>query len=127
MAINSSPRMTWLRAIVIALLIEKIIQHSWVTLGFYFNWYGMRSTVAVDPMVLMVLGAIAAVVFAVALWGMLTGKPWVRLLVIFLALFDMIGEFVAKGTIFIPLNVSFIVATLLLLLMIGYRPEEGRL
>ena len=33
-----------------------------------------------------------------------------------LALFDMIGEFVAQGTIGIQLNVSFLVATVLLVL-----------
>ena len=106
--------------VLILLVIEKIIQHVVVTFALYFNWKDIASTVAVSPTVLMVAGAIVAVLFAIALWGMLTKKPWTIKLIIALALFDIVGEFVAQGRIDIMINVSFIVATLLLVLAILY-------
>lgn len=106
--------------VMILLVIEKIIQHTVVTFALYFNWLDIASTVAVSATVLMVAGAIVAALFGIALWGMLTKKPWTIKLLIALALFDMLGEFVAQGVICIVLNVSFIVATLLLILAILY-------
>jgi hypothetical protein len=45
-------------------------------------------------------------------------------LLIGLALFDIIGEFVAQGVISIVITVSFLVATLLLILTLVYRRQE---
>jgi hypothetical protein len=112
--------------LIILLVIEKIIQHVIVTSAFYFNWKDIASTVAVSPTFLMVAGAIVAVLFAIALWGMLTKRAWVLKLIIGLALFDMVGEFVAQGMICIVLNVSFIVATLLLILSILYLKQLNK-
>ncbi len=106
--------------VLILLVIEKIIQHIVVTFAFYFNWKDIASTVAISPTVLMVAGAIVAVLFTIALWGMLTKRAWTLKLLIALALFDIIGEFAAQGVICIVLNVSFIVATLLLILSLLY-------
>jgi len=106
----------WLRIVLIILVAEKVIQHVAVTAALYFNWYGIRSTVAVPPDALLVLGAIVAVLFGLALWGLIQRRRWAVNLVMALALFDMIGEFVAQGTIGIQLNVSFLVATVLLVL-----------
>ncbi len=111
----------WLHVIIIVLVAEKIIQHIAVTSAFAFDWYGIRSTVAVSPDVLLVLGAIVAVLFAVAFWGLIKLRPWAAGLLIGLALFDMLGEFAAQGTIGIQLNVSFLVATTLLILCLAYR------
>jgi len=112
--------------VLILLVIEKIIQHVVVTFALYFNWKDIASTVAVSPTVLMVASAIVAVLFAIALWGLLTKKPWTIKLIIALALFDMVGEFVAQGVICIVLNVSFIVATLLLILSLLYSRQIPR-
>jgi hypothetical protein len=112
--------------LIILLVIEKIIQHVVVTFALYFNWKDISSTVAVSPTVLMVAGAFVAVLFATALWGMLTKKPWTIKLLIALALFDIVGELVAQGVICIVLNVSFIVATLLLILAILYWRQLGK-
>jgi hypothetical protein len=120
--------------LLILLVIEKIVQHVTVTLAFYFNWKDIASTVAVSPTVLMVAGAIVAALFAIALWGMIMKQAWVLKLIVALALFDMVGEFVAQGVICIVLNVSFVVATLLLILAILYlrqinhleKPKEAR-
>jgi hypothetical protein len=115
--------------ILILLVVEKIIQHVFVTSAFYFNWKDIASTVAISPTFLMIAGAIVAVLFGVALWGMLTRRAWTLKLLIALALFDIVGEFAAQGMICIVVNVSFIVATLLLILSIVYwrqlnKPES---
>lgn len=119
-------RSTWIYYVLILLIIEKIIQHIFVTLAFYFNWSDIAATVAVSPTLLMVLGAIIAVLFIVSLWGMVTKRPQTINLLIFLALFDMVGEFVAQGRIAITLNVSFLVATLLLIMSLVYRRQTKR-
>lgn len=112
--------------VLIILIVEKIIQHIFVTLAFYFNWSDIASTVAVSPTSLMVLGAVVAVLFVVSLWGMISKRPWAINLLVFLALFDIVGEFVAQGRIAITLNVSFLVATLLLILSLAYRRQLNR-
>ncbi len=56
----------WIRYLLIALTVEKIIQHIFVTLAFYFNWGGIDSSVAVNPDVLMILGAAVAALLSSA-------------------------------------------------------------
>ena len=119
--------MSWVRIAILALIVEKIVQHFAVTLAFYFNWRDIGSTVAVSPGILMVSGAAVAVLFMLCLWGMLTGKKWALNLLIGLAIFDILGEFIAQGTLAIALNVSFLVALALLVLAIAYRRGEKRL
>jgi hypothetical protein len=106
------------------LIFEKIIQHIVVTIAFYFNWRDVGSTVAVNPSILMIIGAIVAVLFILSLWGMITQQKWVINLVIALALFDIIGEFIAQGKISIVITVSFLVATILLILALLYRRQK---
>ncbi|HLF75147.1 MAG TPA: hypothetical protein VI524_12415 [Anaerolineales bacterium] len=117
----------WHYYLILLLVVEKTIQHIVVTLAFYFNWTGIASTVAVSPIALMILGGIVAVLFAVSLWAMVTKRTWSINLVTALALFDFIGEFVAQGRIGIAITVSFIVATLLLILTAMYRKQLGRI
>jgi len=114
----------WPRYLLIALVIEKIIQHVTVTLALHLNWYQIISTVAVNPAILMVLGAVVAVLFMVCLWGLLTYQKWALNLVIGLSLFDIVGEFFAQGTLFIAINVSFLVAILLLCVALSIRRKE---
>lgn len=115
---------SWVKYLLIALIFEKIIQHIFVTSAFYFNWANIGSTVAVSPRILMILGVPLAFFFMLSLWGIITQKKWTTTLIIALALFDMIGEFVAQGKIGIMINVSFIVATILLILSLFYRQQE---
>ena len=96
-----------------------------VTLAFWFNWQDIAATVVVSPAVLTVLGACAAVLFALALWGALRDKKWASLLAGGMALFDIVGEFVAQGTLAIQLNVSFLVAALLLVLALFQLAAPG--
>ena len=114
-------RGAWLRYVIIVLLAEKTIQHVTVTAALCLNWRDIGSTVAIRPAILIVLGAAAAVLYAVALWAMFKRRASVVPLVIALALFDIVGEFAAQGTAFIELNVSFIVAITLLVLVLIYR------
>jgi len=123
------PKSTWVRYALIVLIIEKIIQHIVVTVAFFVNLQDIASTVVVNPSVLMVLGAIVALLFMLALWGMINRKRWAVNLVIGLALFDIVGEFVAQGTLFIVITVSILVATIVLILGLVYRKgqtEDGQ-
>ena len=113
--------MGWLTYVLVAVVVEKIIQHSVVTLAMFFNWGDIRSTVAVSPNVLIVLGAIVGVLFSLSLWGIVTHRRWALNLVIVLAISDIIGEFVAQGTLSIVVTVSFLVAILLLMLALLHR------
>jgi hypothetical protein len=115
----------WVKYLLIALVFEKIIQHIVVTLAFYFNWADIGSTVAVNPGILMILGPVIAVLFILSLWGIMTQQNWASNLVIALALFDMIGEFIAQGRIDIVITVSFLVATILLILALLYRRQDA--
>ena len=121
-----SGKKTWARYILLVLIAEKIIQHVVVTIALGVDLGGIRSTVAVNPDLLMVTGAVVGALFALSLWGMLARRRWVVNLVIALALFDMVGEFVAQGRVDIVITVSFIVATLLFILALRYRRQEQR-
>ena len=65
---------TWVRVLLILFIIEKIIQHTFVTLAFYFNWKGIGSTVVIDPGILMVLGGTIGLLFILSLWAMITAE-----------------------------------------------------
>ena len=112
---NHRAKIPWLKAMLIALAAEKFVQHVVVTAAFFFDWDDIGSTVVVNPNVLMVLGALVAILFAISLWGLVTQQRWAVDLLIGLALFDIVGEFVAQGTLGILITFSFIVATVLLI------------
>jgi hypothetical protein len=122
-----APRKTgkpWTWYALIVLTCEKIVQHTAVTLAFYNDWNGIRSRVAVNPDVLMVLGGIVAVLFMLSLVGLLRQRGWVSGLLIGLALFDMVGEFIAQGVVAIVITVSFLVAAGILILALIYRRQS---
>ncbi len=108
---------------LVLLTVEKIIQHIFVTLAFYFNWQDISSTVVVSSRVLMITGAFIAILFALSLWGLLKKYTWSVNLLITLAIFDMVGELVAQGKVAITLNVSFLVAVTLFILCLVYRRQ----
>lgn len=114
---------SWHYYAILVLTVEKIIQHIVVTLAFYFNWADIASTVAVSPTLLMVAGAFVAILFILSLWGLLKKQTWAINLVVFLALFDIVGEFIAQGKIGIVITVSFLVASFLLVLALIYRRQ----
>lgn len=120
-------RSNWVYRVLVLLNVEKIVQHIVVTLAFYFNWGDIASTVVVSPTVLMILGAFLAILFAITLWGMLNKQAWAVNLLIALAVFDLVGEFVAQGGLAITMTVSFLVAALLLILSLVYRRQMSRM
>jgi hypothetical protein len=119
-------RRNWIWYILVILIVEKIIQHIFVTYAFYSNIDSIRSSVAINADLLMITGAIVAILFMLSLRGMVTGKKWAINLLIALALFDIFGEFIAQGKIDIVIPVSFIVAILLLVLAFIYRHQRKR-
>jgi hypothetical protein len=107
----------WLFYLLSILLIEKIVQHSYVTIALYYNLGDIRSSTSVEYSWLMLTGAFVGILFAIALISLLRKQKWSMPLIFALGLFDIIGEFIAQGRINIALNVSFIVALLLILLV----------
>jgi len=104
--------------IIIVLLAEKVIQHFFVTIAFYLDIGGIRSNVVPPWEILMVVGAGLGFLFLLSL---IDKTRWNRLglsLVGILALADIVGEFIAQGTMRIIITVSFIVAVILLVLVI---------
>ena len=93
-----------------------MIQHIVVSVSFFYNIGDIRSTVAVEYEILMISGAIVAVLFAAALWSVIERRNWGLPLAAVLAAFDIVGEFIAQGTIFITVTVSILVAIVLLIL-----------
>lgn len=102
--------------VVVFLTIEKIIQHAVVTWSFYTDFGDIRSIVSTDYRIFMISGGIIGVLFVIASWGLWNEKEWSVPLVGCLALFDIIGEFIAQNELFITITVSFIVAIILLIL-----------
>lgn len=103
--------------LLLLLLAEKVVQHVFVTAALVTDFHDIRGTVAVSPGILAPAGAVLAVLFAAALGATVRHRPWSRPLIAALALTDIIGEFAAQGTLAITLNVSFIVAVVLLALV----------
>ncbi len=111
----------WILALLVLLTIEKMIQHVAVTLAFILNISNIRGTVALDFRFFLLAGSAEALLFALAGWGILRKQPWANGLLMILALMDIVGEFVAQGTLLINLNVSFLVAVVLLGVTLVYR------
>jgi len=116
----------WVYYGLVLLAVEKTVQHIFVTFALYYNWGDITSTVAASPSLLMVTGAIVAILFAIGLWGLLTKRSWSVDLLIGLAIFDIVGEFVAQGTLAIAIPVSFLMAVLLFILALIYRRQVSR-
>ena len=117
---TAAVNVNWTYYILIMLVIEKIMQHGFVTLAFYFNWKDIASTVIVSPAALMILGALVGISFAISLWGMLRKQIWAIRLITTLAVFDIVGEFVAQGRLDIMITVSFVVAVVMWILAWQY-------
>jgi uncharacterized membrane protein (UPF0136 family) len=102
--------------LLIILSLEKIFQHVIVSLSLLYDIGSIRSTVALDYRVLMVSGVVDAILFAVALLALIQKKRWGLYLMALLAASDIIGEFIAQGTVLVAINVSILVAIVLLFL-----------
>lgn len=116
----------WIWYVLVILTIEKIIQHIFVTYAFWQDIGDIRSQVAVSPDLLMIAGAGIAILFMLSLWGLFTNKFWAINLLIGLALFDILGEFIAQGRLDIAIPVSFVVAGVILILALVYRRQNRK-
>jgi hypothetical protein len=96
------------------LSVEKVIQHTFVTWAFVADRFEIRESVEPDYRVLVVVGLAVGVLFAVALLGLVRASAWRYQLLVTLALVDIVGEFIAQGTVVINVVVSFIVAVVIL-------------
>ena len=112
--------------VLVVLSIEKFIQHMFVTYAFYANVGGIRESVVVNYRILIVSGFIVGILFLASIPLVLQKKRAGFYLLLFLGLFDLIGEFIAQGTVFIKIPLSFIVASLIVILLIYGRRQFGQ-
>jgi hypothetical protein len=108
------------------LSVEKIIQHIFVTIAFILDIDRIRSKVAVSPNLLLISGAVVTLLFIISLWGMFSQRKWAINLLVGLALFDILGEFIAQGRLDIVIPLSFLVAILLFIFSLIYRHQTLR-
>ena len=107
--------------ILVFLSIEKFIQHMFVSYALYVDLMAIRSTVVVDHRLLMVSGCIVGILFLVNIPFLLRRRRNSFRVLFLLALFDFIGEFIAQGTLAIDITVSFLVASIIILILIVER------
>ena len=107
-------RATWW--LLIGLVAEKIVQHAVVSWALASDAGGLRSAVAIDYRWLVVVGAVVGVLFAVALIGLIGWHRWSLVLLVVLASADIVGEFVAQGTLAISITLSLAIAVVILAL-----------
>ena len=112
--------------VLVVLSIEKFIQHMFVTYALYANVGGIRESVVVNYRILIVSGFIVGILFLASIPLVLQKKRAGFYLLLFLGLFDLIGEFIAQGTVFIKIPLSFIVASLIVILLIYGRGQFGQ-
>ena len=107
--------------ILVFLSLEKFIQHVVVTYAFYVDLGEIRNTVMVDHRFLMISGFIVGILFLINIPFLLQRKRSSFIALFVLALFDFIGEFIAQGTLTINITLSFLVASIILLILIIER------
>ena len=105
---------------ILALTIEKMAQHLFTAVFFIVDIPGIgRPDIGPNfqwsNITLFLLNVIVLILFGLGLWGRLQSQGWHRPLLVWLALFDILAEFVFHG--FFYITVSVIVAVLLLLLL----------
>jgi len=104
-----------LRVFLILLTAEKTVQHLFVSYAFYVDLGNIRSQVTPDYRILMLVGFVVFMLFAVALYGQCMNAVWATSLVTGLAVFDVLGEFYAQGTLIIDVTLSLVAAIVILL------------
>ena len=108
------PKRSFASYLLIILSLEKLIQHTVDSVSFFYDIGSLRNAIAVDYRWLLLSGAFAAALFALACFALIRRRHWGLYLVLVLAAFDIIGEFIAQGTFLPDINVSIAVAVVLL-------------
>lgn len=104
------------RYVLMVLAAEKVVQHAVVSWALASDQFGLRSEVTVDYRWLAAIGALDTVLFAAALIGLADSQRWSLVLLAILATSDILGEFVAQGTLAVSITVSLVVAVVVLAL-----------
>jgi hypothetical protein len=105
---------------ILALTFEKMPQHLLTAVFFAVEVPGISSpdigsTLQLSDATMVLLNIIAFILFGLSFWGKLRGEPWHRPLLVGLAVFDILAEFVFHG--FFYITISVIVALALLVLL----------
>ena len=103
---------------ILLLTFEKMAQHLLTAVFFAVNIPGIGTpdigpTFQLSNTTMVVLNAIVCILFGLGFWGRRSGEKWHRPLLVGLAVFDILAEFVFHGFFFI--TVSVIVAVILLI------------
>ena len=104
---------------ILVLTFEKMLQHLLTAVFFVVDIPGIGRpdigpTFQLSDATMVVLNVIVLILFGLGFWSRLQGKGWHRPLLISLAVFDILAEFLFHG--FFYITVSVIVAVILLVL-----------
>jgi hypothetical protein len=105
---------------ILALTFEKILQHLLTALFFAVDIPSIGrpdigSTFQLSAAMMVFLNAIVFILFGLCFWGRVQGELWHQPLLVGLALFDILAEFVFHGFFYITISVIVSVALLALL------------
>ncbi len=116
-----------IRIILLILLSEKIIQHALTALAFINAIPGVGSPsigsrLEISDQVMAISNSILVVLFGLSILGIVKDKSWSKTLVIILAGFDIVAEFIFHGLFYI--TISVIVSAILILLMLIFPDKK---
>jgi hypothetical protein len=116
-----------IRIILLILLSEKIIQHALTALAFTVAIPGVGSPsignrFEISDLVMAISNSILVVLFGISILGIIKGKSWSKTLVIILASFDIVAEFIFHGLFYI--TISVIVSAFLIILMMIFPDKK---
>lgn len=107
--------------LLLLLSIEKVVQHLFVTYAFAVDLGEIRASVVIHHVPLMIVGFAVGLLFAVSARLQFNNERAGYVLLLYLALFDFVGEFVAQGTLAIEIVLSIVVATIILITLFFNR------
>jgi len=105
---------------ILVLTVEKMLQHLLTAVFFIVDISSIGrpdigTTFQFNDATMVVFNLIVFILFGLSLWGRVQGKHCYRSLLIGLAVFDILAEFIFHGIFFI--TISVIVSTFLLVLI----------
>jgi len=105
---------------ILALTVEKMLQHLLTAVFFLVDIPGISrpdigSTFLFSDATMAMFNVIVFILFGASFWGRLRSKGWHRPLLVGLAVFDILAEFIFHGFFFI--TISVIVSAVLLILI----------
>ncbi len=120
-SIGTSTKRSPAKILLLVLSVEKVVQHLFVTYAFAVDLGGIRDSVVIHHVPLMVVGSAVGVLFAISARLQFKNERTGYVLLLGLGLFDFISEFFAQGTLAIEVVLSIVVATIILLTLFFAR------